>query len=83
MYAFGTNTRDINKYFEREFDTRLSAETNSSITDRVLQEIKTWRSLMLDPVYAICWLDAIHYRVKDKTGRVVSRATHNILVINK
>ena len=20
---------------------------------------------MLDPVYAICWLDAIHYKVKD------------------
>ena len=56
MYAFGTSTRDISKYFEREFDTRLSAETISSITDRVLPEIKSWRSRMLDPVYAICWL---------------------------
>ena len=58
MYAFGTSTRDISKCFEREFDTRLSAETVSSITDRVLPEIKSWRSRMLDPVYAICWLDA-------------------------
>ena len=65
MYAFGTSTRDISKYFEREFDTKLSAETISSITDRVLPEIKAWRSRMLDPVYAICWLDAIHYKVKD------------------
>ena len=56
MYAFGTSTRDISKYFEREFDIRLSAETISSITDRVLPEIKSWRSRMLDPVYAICWL---------------------------
>ena len=23
MYAFGTSTRDISKYFEREFDTKL------------------------------------------------------------
>ena len=56
MYAFDTSTRDISKYFEREFDTKLSAETISSITDRVLPEIKSWRSRMLDPVYAICWL---------------------------
>ena len=44
IYAFGTSTRDISKCFEREFDTRLSAETVSSITDRVLPEIKSWRS---------------------------------------
>ena len=83
MYALGTSTRDISRYFEREFDTRLSAETVSSITDRVLPEIKAWRSRMLDPVYAICWLDAIHYKVKEETGRAVSRAIYNVLGINK
>ena len=83
MYAFGTSTRDISKYFEREFDTRLSAETISSITDRVLPEIKAWRSRMLDPVYAICWLDAIHYKVKDETRRAISRAIYNVLDINR
>ena len=83
MYAFGTSTRDISKCFEREFDTRLSAEAISSITDRVLPEIKAWRSRMLDPVYAICWLDAIHYKVKDETGRAVSRAIYNVLGINR
>ena len=83
MYALGTSTRDISKYFEREFDTKLSAETISSITDIVLPEIKSWRSRMLDPVYAICWLDAIHYKVKDETGRAVSRAIYNVLGINK
>ena len=83
MYAFGTSTRDISKYFEREFDSRLSAETICSITDRVLPEIKAWRSRMLDPVYAICWLDAIHYKVKDESGRAVSCAIYNVLGINK
>ena len=83
IYAFGTSTRDISKCFEREFDTRLSAETVSSITDRVLPEIKAWRSRMLDPVYAICWLDVIHYKVKDETERAVSRAIYNVLDINR
>lgn len=83
MYAFGTSTREISRYFEREFNTKLSAETISAITDRVLPEIKEWKSRTLDSVYAICWLDAIHYKVKDDTGRAVTRAIYNVLGINK
>lgn len=83
MYAMGTSTCDISSYFEREFNTTLSADTISSITDRVLPEITAWKSRMLDPVYAICWLDAIHYKVKDENGRAVTRAIYNILGINK
>ena len=83
MYAFGTSTREISCYFEREFNTKLSAETISAITDRVLPEIKEWKCRSLDAVYAICWLDAIHYKVKDDTGRAVTRAIYNVLGINK
>jgi len=83
MYAFCTSTREISKYFESEFGTRLSAETISAITDRALPEIKEWKTRMLDSVYAICWLDAIHYKVKDDAGRAVSRAIYNILGIDK
>ncbi len=83
MYAFGTSTTEISRYYEREFDTKLSAEAISAITDRVLPEIKEWKSRTLDPVYAICWLDAIHYKVKDDTGRAVTRAIYNVLGINK
>ena len=83
MYAFGTSTREISRYFEREFNTRLSAETISAITDRVLPEIKEWKFRSLDAVYAICWLDAIHYKVKDDSGRAVTRAIYNVLGINK
>ncbi len=42
MYSMGTSTRDISSYFEREFNTTLSADTISSITDRVLPEITAW-----------------------------------------
>ena len=83
MYAFGTSTREISRYFEREFNTTLSAETISAITDRVLPEIKEWKSRSLDAVYSICWLDAIHYKVKDDSGRAVTRAIYNVLGINK
>ena len=79
MYAFGTSTREISRYFECEFNTRLSADTISAITDRVLPEIKEWKSHTLESVYAICWLDVIHYKVKDDNGRAVTRAIYHVL----
>mgnify|MGYP000556208820 CR=1 FL=1 len=68
---------------EENLGSRVSAETISSITDRVLPEIKSWRSRSLDPVYAIVWLDAIHYKVMDEKGFAVTRAIYNVLGIGK
>lgn len=51
IYAFGTSMRDISRYFERKFNTRLSAETISAITDRVLPEIREWKTCSLGLLY--------------------------------
>jgi transposase-like protein len=48
-----------------------------------LPEIKEWKSRTLDSVYAICWLDAIHYKVRDDSGRAVTRAIYNVLGVNR
>lgn len=83
MYALGTGTRAIGDWMEENLGSRVSPETISSITDRVLPEIKTWRSRSLDPVYAIVWMDAIHYKVMDEKGFAVTRAIYNVLGIGK
>ena len=83
MYALGTSTREISDWMEENLGSRVSAETISSITDRVLPEIKAWRSRSLEPVYAIVWLDAIHYKVMDEKGFAVTRAIYNVLGIGK
>lgn len=83
MYALGTSTRAIGDWMEENLGSRVSAETINSITDRVLPEIKAWRSRSLDPVYAIVWLDAIHYKVMDEKGFAVTRAIYNVLGIGK
>lgn len=83
MYALGTSTRAISDWMEENLSCRVSAETISSITDRVLPEIKSWRSRSLDPVYAIVCLDAIHYKVMDEKGFAVTRAIYNVLGVGK
>ena len=63
--------RDRNSSFDPQFIKKretILAETISSITDRVLPEIKAWRSRSLDYIYPIVWMDAIHYKVMDERG---------------
>ena len=57
LYALGNSTREISDWMEENLGNRVSAETISSITDRVLPEIKAWRSRTLDAVYPIVWMD--------------------------
>lgn len=83
LYALGNSTRQISNWMEENLGNRVSAETISSITDRVLPEIKSWRSRPLESVYAIVWMDAIHYKVFDEGGRAVSRAIYNVIGIDK
>ena len=40
LYVLGNSTREISEWMEENLGNRVSAETISSITDRVLPEIK-------------------------------------------
>ena len=83
LYALGNSTRQISDWMEENLGNRVSAETISAITDRVLPEIKAWRSRPLDSIYPIVWMDAIHYKVMDDSGRAVSQVIYNVLSIDK
>lgn len=83
LYALGNSTREISDWMEENLGNRVSAETISSITDRVLPEIQSWRTRPLDAVYPIVWMDAIHYKVMDEKNRPVTRAIYNVLGVDR
>ena len=56
LYAIGNSTREISDILEEQFGTRISGETISSITDRVLPEIQAWKSRALASVYPLVWI---------------------------
>ena len=68
---------------EENLGNRVSAGTISAITDRVLPEIKAWRSRPLDIIYPIVWKDSIHYKAMDDLGLAVSWAIYDVLGIDK
>ena len=59
MYAKGMSTRDISSHIDEIYGYRLSAESISAITDKVLEQAKEWRSRALEPVYAIVFMDGM------------------------
>ena len=68
---------------EENLGNRVSADTISAITDRVLPELQSWRTRPLDSVYPIVWMDAIHYKVMDDKNRPVTRTIYNVLGVDR
>ncbi|KAF5056498.1 IS256 family transposase ISSde5 [anaerobic digester metagenome] len=83
LYALGNSTREISDWMEENLGNRVSADTISAITDRVLPELQSWRTRPLDSVYPIVWMDAIHYKVMDDKNRPVTRAIYNVLGVDR
>ena len=63
------------------YDIDVSDTTISRITDKVLPLIKEWQERPLEEVYAVVFMDAIHYHVRSE-GRIVKRAVYIAIGIN-
>jgi transposase-like protein len=74
--------RDISKHIEEMYDTEISHNTLSEITERVVPLVKEWQCRPLENLYTIVWMDAMHFKVRDG-GHVTTRAVYNVLGINK
>lgn len=82
MYAKGMTTRDIKAQLEEIYGIDVSPSMISTITDKVIDAAADWQNRILDKVYPIVYLDAIHYKVRSE-GKIVSKAAYICLGINK
>jgi putative transposase len=74
LYARGLTTGEISAHFEQIYGARVSRETISRITDKVLEEMADWCSRPLDGVYAAIFVDAIVVKIRD--GQVANRPVY-------
>jgi putative transposase len=82
LYGLGMSLRDIAAHIKEMYDTDISHTVLSEVTDRVIPAIRLWQAHALENVYAIVWLDAMYYKVKDESGHIVTRCLYNVLGIN-
>ena len=81
MYAKGMTTGDIESHMKELYDMDISDSTISRITDKILPIVKEWQERPLEEVYAVVFMDAIHYHVRSE-GRIVKRAVYIALGID-
>ena len=75
MYAKGMTTSDIESHMKELYDMDISDSTVSRITDKILPIVREWQERPLEEVYAVVFMDAIHYHVRSE-GRIVKRAVY-------
>lgn len=75
MYAKGMTTSDIEAHIHDIYGVEVSDTTVSRITDKILPAAKEWQQRPLEAVYAVVFLDAIHYHVRSE-GQVVKKAVY-------
>ena len=81
MYGKGMTTRDIGEHMAEIYGLNVSSDTVTRITDKLIPIIKDWQNRPLDELYAILYLDAMFFNVK-QDGRVIKKSAYVILGYN-
>ncbi|MHB8534751.1 MAG: IS256 family transposase [Sulfuricaulis sp.] len=81
LYARGMTVREIQGHLEEMYGTEVSPTLISSVTDAVMDEVKTWQARPLDAIYPIVYLDCIHVKARD-SGAVRVKAVYLALGVN-
>lgn len=75
MYAKGMTTSDIETHIRDIYGIECSDTTISRITDKILPVVREWQSRPLEEIYAVVFMDAIHFHVRSE-GRIVKKAVY-------
>ena len=75
MYAKGMTNRDISKHLQDVYGVDASAEMISHMTDRILPIAREWQNRPLERKYAIVYMDAVHFNVRED-NRTVKKAVY-------
>ena len=68
-------TGDIETHIKDLYGIEMSDSTISRITDKVLPLVKDWQSRPLEALYAVVFMDAIHFHVRSE-GRIIKKAVY-------
>ena len=65
LYAKGLTTGEIQDHLAEIYDTSVSRDTISKITEGIVADMAVWQNRPLDAVYAVLLIDAIVVKARD------------------
>lgn len=81
LYAKGVSTREIQDHLQNLYGLEVSPTFISNVTNKIIPLIKEWQNRPLQGVYAVVFLDAIHFKVK-QDGAIVNKAAYMVIGID-
>lgn len=71
LSAKGLTHGEISAHLEEIYTTKVSKETITRITDRVIETMSEWQNRPLEAVYPVVFIDAINVKIRE--GQVANR----------
>jgi len=75
MYGRGMSVREIRAHMAEIYGVDVSADFISRVTDEVVDELTSWQSRALEPVYLVVYVDALVVKIRD-SGVVQNKAIY-------
>ncbi len=77
LTARGLTTGEIAAHFGEVYGAKVSKDTISRITEKVVGEMTEWLTRPLDRVYPVIFIDAMVVKVRD--GQVVNKPVYVVI----
>jgi len=81
LYAKGVSTREIQDHLQQLYGIDVSPTLISNVTNKIMPLIKEWQNRPLQSIYAVVFLDAIHFNVKQE-GQIAKKAAYMAIGID-
>jgi len=75
MYAKGMTTSDIEGHIRDIYGISVSDSTISRVADKILPIVKEWQQRPLESIYAVVFMDAVHFHVRSE-GQIIKKAVY-------
>ena len=81
MYAGGMTVEEIRSHLGEIYGTEVSKDFISTVTDKVLDDVRAWQSRPIEDCYLVLWIDALVVKVRVE-GVVRNRPAYLVLGLN-
>lgn len=80
LYGKGMTTGGIAEHLEEVYDTTISRDLVSTVTEKVTKQMRDWQARPLDAIYPVIIIDAIYLKVRE--GTVANRPVYVAMGVN-
>ncbi len=81
LYSTGNSISDIQHQLRQIYGIEYSAGSISMVTDRVMEELLSWQQRPLASLYAIIYLDALYFKIREN-GQVQTQAIYTVFGVD-